>query len=387
MNREDSLHKPTSSEYNERERNELDCTSEMVRILDDFYNSENEEAPTVERDDYERNCNLEERGDTGGAPVRAQQEASSAEPREVAAQPVSTREIFLGERCLGEICPGEPKIMPVSPPPTYKRVFFKECSLAGVSYHLRISDPIWHELEEGISLALVRDRKNKYDRNAVAVALADDFDGDPDDFDFECILGYLPRAENVQIAAMMDAGYADKFEASITSFKSYGPLNSRIRITIYLLSKDPVVVRPDLLRILSLDTPDFNAMTEELGRRGTVHFRWGGFPPDELDLPIVGEDVVMLHSREGEAALYRMKVIAIGDDAIPYLDPSEQLPTCDDRVPFVLSNIAGPIFTSVRNLNFLDTEDLDTYTVYHPLSPEDTSLLRSLLKRHTEWLS
>lgn len=69
-------------------------------------------------------------------------------------------------------------------------------------------DEIWNELEVGTQIALIRDRNNKRDRNAVALALADDYDGCHDDFDFDFILGYVPHTDNAELAAMMDAGYA-----------------------------------------------------------------------------------------------------------------------------------------------------------------------------------
>lgn len=123
--------------------------------------------------------------------------------------------------------------------PIFRRVFFKECAVAGVSFHLKYNDELWDELETGVKLALVRERNNKYDKNAVAVALADDFDGDHDDFDFDFILGYIPRECNTEIAAMIDAGYDDKLEAEISTFKRQGSLNNRIRITVWLLSRHP----------------------------------------------------------------------------------------------------------------------------------------------------
>ena len=73
----------------------------------------------------------------------------------------------------------------------YRKMVFKECALAGVSFHLKKDDEIWYELELGAELALVRDRKNKYDLNAVAVCLADDYDGNPDDFDFNFIKSFI----------------------------------------------------------------------------------------------------------------------------------------------------------------------------------------------------
>ena len=71
---------------------------------------------------------------------------------------------------LGDIPHWEPEYV-------YKKIFFKECPIAGLSFHLEHGDDLWFELEFGTKLVLVRDRNNKHDKNAVAVALADDFDG------------------------------------------------------------------------------------------------------------------------------------------------------------------------------------------------------------------
>ena len=65
--------------------------------------------------------------------------------------------------------------------------------MAGVSFHLNYDDELWDELEVGAKVALVREKSNKLDKNAVAIALADDYDGDPEDFDFDFILGLFPK--------------------------------------------------------------------------------------------------------------------------------------------------------------------------------------------------
>lgn len=51
----------------------------------------------------------------------------------------------------------------------WKKVLYKECAVAGVSYHLKHDDELWDELETGTKVALDRDRKNRHDKNAVAV--------------------------------------------------------------------------------------------------------------------------------------------------------------------------------------------------------------------------
>ena len=271
----------------------------------------------------------------------------------------------------------------------YKRVFFKECAVAGVSFHLKYNDELWDELETGVKLALVRDRMNKYDSNAVAVALADDFDGDHDNFDFDFILGYIPRECNTEIAAMMDAGYDDKFEAKITTFNRHGSLNDRIRITVWLLSREPEMIRPDLLRIQYLDHTEMRGMLDELQDRGTVHFRWGGFPPWERNLPEVGDEVVFINHHFSLLLIYHMRVLAIGDDARPYLEDPTETEWVDDCAPYVLTNIAGPIKVLHENsLNFLKNKRFEDRSVYDWLEPEESDKLKSYIKMKSElWLS
>ena len=270
----------------------------------------------------------------------------------------------------------------------YKRIFFKECALAGVSFHLKYDDELWDELETGVKLALVRERTNKYDKNAVAVVLADDFDGDHDDFDFEWILGYIPRDSNAEIAAMMDAGYDDKFEAEITTFRRHGNLNNRIRITIWVQSKEPEVERPDLLRIQYLDHTEMRSLLDELRSRGTAHFRWGGFPPSKLNLPEIGDKVVFMNHHFGSVMIYLMRVLAIGDDAKPYLDDPTSTDAEDDRATYILTNIAGPIRAFDDDLYFLKETPIERRDVYRWLEPHESEQLETLLRTKTDlWLS
>ena len=199
----------------------------------------------------------------------------------------------------------------------YRKMVFKECALAGVSFHLKKDDEIWYELELGAELALVRDRKNKYDLNAVAVCLADDYDGNPDDFDFNFILGYVPRTDNAELAALLDAGYGDKLSAEITTLCNYGNINDRIRITIYIETSQPVFVRPDLLRAHSLNSHELNVLIVTIAHYGTYYYRVGGFPTDERTLPTVGEKIVMVYEQPHDSrrcvSLPRAK---IADDSL-----------------------------------------------------------------------
>ena len=269
----------------------------------------------------------------------------------------------------------------------YKKVFFKKCAVAGVSFHLEKDDELWDELCEGTKIALVRDRNNKYDRNAVAVVLANDYDEDSDDFDFDFILGYIPRTENTEIAALMDAGYADKFEAEITTYHRHGNYNDRIRITIWLLSSEPEEVRPNRLRLQSLGFSECKAKIEELQRCGSVHFHWGFFNDGPLNLPTVGEEVVLIRRQAEKVLMFRMKVIAEGNDCASFLDNPEEIHCVDDRTAFVLTNIAGPVIVDLNTLYFLDTTTLGKREVYDWLSEEEDSGLRELFdKAFDKWL-
>ena len=106
-------------------------------------------------------------------------------------------------------------------PLAFERKALLECAVAGIGFH--DIDDVWDELYVGAKIALVRERYNKYDKNAVAVALAVDYDGDPDDFDFNFILGYIPRTCNSAIAVILDMGHEDIIEAEITEMNEHAP--------------------------------------------------------------------------------------------------------------------------------------------------------------------
>ena len=132
---------------------------------------------------------------------------------------------------------GQVTVLPIDPAPDYDRKVILECPGAGIGFH-DIND-IWDELYVGAKLALVREPKNKYDKNAVAVALADDYDeNDPENFDFDFILGYIPRNNNAAIAAMLDMGWQEMLEAEITELKDHAPYSDKLHITVYIRSKN-----------------------------------------------------------------------------------------------------------------------------------------------------
>ena len=236
-------------------------------------------------------------------------------------------------------------------PLAFERKALLECPVAGIGFH--DIDDVWDELYVGAKIALVRERCNKYDRNAVAVALADDYDGDPDGFDFNFILGYIPRTCNSAIAAILDTGHGDIIEAEISEMNDHAPYPERLHITVYVKAKTPLPPSDNRLRICSFEEDGWNAFADDVWRKGVALFRWGGFPPWELDLPKKGDKVAFVHKAEETAALYLMTVIATGDDCAPYVENVEDLHWVDDCNPYALTVVKGPVSVRNEELSFL----------------------------------
>lgn len=259
----------------------------------------------------------------------------------------------------------------------YKRTLYKNCAVAGISFH--DIDDIWEELYVGCKIALVRDKKNKHDRNAVAVALADDYDGNPDDFDFDYILGYIPRSENEHIAMMLDMGWSEMFECEISELNEHRPYSDRLHIDIYIRSKEECEDQHcDQLRALALDEDRYNRIASDLINKGNTYFRWGGFPPWERSLPIKGDNVVFVHRRDKECVLYLMHLIATGDDAYPFVEDKEELNMVDDCTHYVFTNVKGPIVMGKEDVAFLDEEIIDKLQPEEYLTKEASDRLKEI---------
>jgi hypothetical protein len=233
---------------------------------------------------------------------------------------------------------------------------YRFCYVAGISFH-NIND-IWDELCIGAKLALVRQPDNKYDKNAIGVALVDDYNPDePESFDFNLILGYIPRSENEELAAMMDEGY--QVGAEITELNRHAPYNERLGITIIRYGKNP---KPSA-RYLALEIvtdDEFADIQKSLFTDGFIYQRWGFWHERRIALPIKGEKVVLLHKRENDTVLYLATVGAVGDEAIPFVG-LEKVDVVDDREAFILFNSVGPVVVPNWSLDFLDKEDIETW--------------------------
>lgn len=230
--------------------------------------------------------------------------------------------------------------------PIEDKKLFMECSIAGISFY--DIDDIWNELRVGTKLALVRHKDNAYDKNAVAVALVGDYGGDPDDFDFDFILGYIPRKCNEALAAMLDMGWQDLFETEICDLKEHVPYSDRIHISIYIRNKEndheEEKVDNRLRMMVFTKEEKWKLFSDELWHKGYAYFRWGGFQQWEKDLPDKGDKVVFMYHDGPVAYLYLMQTIAVGDDdAAPFVDDKSELYMDDDYTTYVLTNVVGPV--------------------------------------------
>ena len=109
-----------------------------------------------------------------------------------------------------------------------RKLFFKECHLAGRQYWE--ADEVWDELHVGTLLKLKRDLDNRHDENAVAV-LYNTNDDDTDQSE-EYVLGYIPRDENETIAQLLEMGWENIFECRISKINPDAHYENQIRFTI-----------------------------------------------------------------------------------------------------------------------------------------------------------
>lgn len=278
--------------------------------------------------------------------------------------------------------PKEPELIEVTmgmpaPPYIYKRknrILYKECQIAGTTFH--DLEEVWYELYEGTELALIREKDNKHDKNAIAVTLADDYDGNPDDFDFDYILGYVPRSENKHLANMMDMGWVEAFECELSQINGSNPHKGSLWMKIYIVSKDEEEYEntDHLLRAIELDDEAYEEFTSCLENQGCAYFRWGGYQPCEYhNLPNKGDNVVFIRKGEKETELYLMYCIAVGDDDAAYfVEDNDSLHAIDDCCYYVFTMIQGPLKARNERIAFLEEEEISTIQADEFLS-EDAS--------------
>lgn len=115
-----------------------------------------------------------------------------------------------------------------------KKLFFKECNLAGRQYH--DVDEVWDNLHVGTCLSLERDLDNRYDKNAVAVVYRD-VDVETGIVE-EYLLGYIPSDENETIAKLLEMGWDKIFECRISKINPDAHYENQIRLTIRIVKNE-----------------------------------------------------------------------------------------------------------------------------------------------------
>ncbi|MBO4740633.1 MAG: HIRAN domain-containing protein [Bacteroidales bacterium] len=103
--------------------------------------------------------------------------------------------------------------------------YFMDCHLAGRKYH--DADLVWEQLHIGTQLRMERETTNPYDPNAIQII----FNNDGEDF----LLGYIPRTDNQQLAALLDAGWDKIFDCRISKLNPETNPEQQVQLTIRIM--------------------------------------------------------------------------------------------------------------------------------------------------------
>lgn len=107
-----------------------------------------------------------------------------------------------------------------------KRKYFDTTHVAGFQYGEGLF--CYDELKVGKELRMVRDDKNRYDPNAIALYCG------------EFKVGYIPKAENEIYATFMDMGWDEMFEVRINRVDADKHPEAQIGITIFVKERAKV---------------------------------------------------------------------------------------------------------------------------------------------------
>jgi hypothetical protein len=268
---------------------------------------------------------------------------------------------------------------------------FLTCRVAGAGYSEELPEII-DKLSPGTRVYLGRDYGNIHDRAAIAVGYIHDevriteANNNNDFNNFDCVIGYIPRDLNTQLAALMDMGWEQLFDCFISQNDATRPLQTRLQITVQLRNRHyhSLLDESQRLRLWAVDAKTFHEISASIGRRGVFCTRWGGFPPElHRGLPRPGQRVAVIHfnndANPAIATIYLMMTIAVGNECAPFLDNIDDLHMVDDCTCYALTNIHGPVNIHHKKLTFLNGEPVCTDQPDCLLSPTATATLRSLL--------
>ena len=258
---------------------------------------------------------------------------------------------------------------------TSNRKLLKTCRVAGLHFHDALE--FIEELNEGDRLFLIREPHNEHDCNAVAVAFADEYDEDtiiPDEFS---VLGYVPRTQNTDIAALLDMGWAGILDCEVSKVRTEGNPADRLEISIYIKSNATSSGKSNELRAMMIGEEEFSDIQKSLIMKGYVYFRWTSVPTAEHDLPNEGELVVAIN-RWTKSALM-MKVIATGSKVAPTYVSIDDVDMKDDCAPFILTLVSGPVALNDEQFDSIldDEPHLESYPEVR-LSRKASDMLKEL---------
>lgn len=103
-----------------------------------------------------------------------------------------------------------------------KRLHFTNFDLAGFTYWDGVE--AFDKLKIGLKLRFERELDNKYDPKAVAIYFE------------EYKLGYIPRANNSEIAKLCEQGYANIFDVRINRISADEHTESQIGVVVHIIS-------------------------------------------------------------------------------------------------------------------------------------------------------
>lgn len=109
------------------------------------------------------------------------------------------------------------------------KIYFDEFHIAGREYY--DASEAWKYLAIGTKLKLVRDADNRYDSEAVAVTYLNE-DGE------EFVLGYVPRGHNSEIAKVVDMGWGDMFDLTLSQIDGSKHYEQQLRATLKIVRRE-----------------------------------------------------------------------------------------------------------------------------------------------------
>jgi len=101
-----------------------------------------------------------------------------------------------------------------------KREYYDDFSIAGFKFADGLM--VFDQLKVGMSLKLVREPDNNYDKNAIAI------------FYGEHKLGYVPRIDNKELSKFLDMGWAETFDCRINRISTDRNPNDQIGVTVFI---------------------------------------------------------------------------------------------------------------------------------------------------------